>query len=132
MIVLKLQFAVVDMARGVAAGLLFEALFEFGGEVYARLVGEADEYPQYIGHLFAQVGLFARLEALVAIGACHDACQFAHLFGEASHIGELREVAHSILPYPFVYSSLCFLYSHNQWVRRYAAIMPKSVSAMMR
>ena len=62
MIVLKLQFAVVDMARGVAAGLLFKALFELGGEVYARLVGEADEHPQHVAISSPRLGFSPALK----------------------------------------------------------------------
>ena len=77
------------MSCGVALRLLRHAFLEFFCEVHASLVGQTDQHPQHVGHLFAQVGFLARLEALVAIFARYDTRQFAHLFREAGHVGEL-------------------------------------------
>ena len=63
------------MALLVARGLLGERGFEGGREVDARLVGEADQYPQHVGHLVGQRALLARLERLVAVAAGHYALQ---------------------------------------------------------
>ena len=100
------------MAQFVAVGLLLDTLLQRLRKVYARLIGKADEHPQNVGHLLRRVVRFALLEALVAIASRHDARQFAHLLGKASHIGEFGEVAHAILLYPTVYRLLCFLDSH--------------------
>lgn len=100
------------MPRLVAAGLLFEVLSECLREVNSRLVCQAHQHPQHVGHLVCRVLFFALLEALVAILACHDACQLAHLLGEACHVGQFAEVAHAILLYPLVYELLCLAYCY--------------------
>ena len=41
------------MAERVALGLLLDALFELLSEVYARLISQTEQHPEYIGHLFA-------------------------------------------------------------------------------
>ena len=100
------------MACGVAFCFLFYALLKSLCEVHACLVGQGHENPQNVGHLFGRVLVFALLKALVAIAACHDAGKLAHLFCEARHVGEFREIAHAVGLYPFVHGLLCFAYCH--------------------
>lgn len=100
------QFGVVEVACGVALGLLFKALLHGLGEVYTGLVGQADEYPQHVGHLFRRVVCLAFFERLVAILSGHHTGQFAHLLSEAGHVGEFAEIAYAIGVYPFVYTPL--------------------------
>ena len=81
-------------------------------EVHARLVGQAHQHPQHVGHFVGEVLLFARLERLVAVFAGHHAGQLPHLFGQAGHVGQFREVAHAVFPDPGVYALLQFLDFH--------------------
>ena len=111
-IVLLFQFRVILMPLGVSGGLFSDAFLQFLGQIDACLVGKADKYPQNIGHFLAQVRLFAWLKALVAVFACYHPSQFSHLFGEASHICKLREIAHAILSNPLIYSLLRLFYCH--------------------
>ena len=41
------------MAGSIAVGFLLEALAQLVGEVYTRLVGQAEQHPEHIGHLLA-------------------------------------------------------------------------------
>ena len=65
------------MSFFVSSGFLLDTFPECLRQVHARLVGQADQYPEYVGHLFFQVAVFAFLERLVAVAAGHDTGQFA-------------------------------------------------------
>ena len=108
----RLHFWILDVAEGIAAGLFLDGKAEFFGEIDARLVGQTKQDPENIGHFLTEVWLFAWLEALVAIFTSDDASQLTHLFSEASHVGELGEIAYAILLNPLIYSELCFLDGH--------------------
>jgi len=51
-----------------------------------------EKHLQHVGHLFAEVGLLARFEALVAILPRNDASQLAHLLGEAGHVFRQKSI----------------------------------------
>ena len=60
------------MSFFVSSGFLLDTFPECLRQVHARLVGQADQYPEYVGHLFFQVAVFAFLERLVAVAAGPD------------------------------------------------------------
>ena len=104
---------VVQVAFPVAGGLLGEVGLHGGREVHARLVGQADEHPQHVGHLVGEVRVLARLERLVAVAAGHHAGQLPHLFREAGHVRQFRKVAHAVFVNPGVDAPLQFLEFHD-------------------
>ena len=101
------------MSVFIANCFLIEIATESLGKVYARLIGNTDEHPHYIGKFIGKVGLLAGFGRLVAITACHDASHLAHLLGEYGHIGQFAKVAHTIGLYPFIDLSLSLFYSHT-------------------
>ena len=78
---------------GVALGLLLDALFELLSEVYACLIGQTEQYPEHICHLFAK-RLFAVVSAtrilclprLVAIASCDYSRQLSNFLCQNRHI----------------------------------------------
>ena len=46
---------VIPVPVGIPGGLLIEILFQRKGQVYTRLVGQANQHPKHVGHLIAQV-----------------------------------------------------------------------------
>ena len=107
-----LQLRVVAVAVVVTRSLLGEVGLHGGREVDPRLVGQADQHPQHVGHLVGKVALLALLEGLVTVGAGHDAGQFAHLLRQNGHIGQLTEIAHAVLVNPPVDALLQLLQFH--------------------
>jgi len=97
---------------GISRGFLVETLLQFGGKIDTGLVGKADKYPKYVGHLFAQIVFFALFEALIALFSRHYTGQFAHFFGKDGHVGKFAEIAYTYGLYPLVYSFLCLFYRH--------------------
>ena len=57
------------MPLPVAGGLFGEIGLDGGRQVHARLVGQAYQHPQYVGHLVGEVFRLALLERLVAVFA---------------------------------------------------------------
>ena len=75
------------MSVFVAGRFLLEILLKRLGQVDACLVGEADEDPEDIGHLVAEVVLLvAFLKRLFAVRPGDEAGDFAHFLGQNRHI----------------------------------------------
>ena len=102
------ELGIGAVALAVPLGLLLDICLESCLEVDARLVGYAEDDPQHVSKFVAEVMAFvALLEALLAVETRHQASHFADLLGEDSHIRQGREVAHTIVLYPFVDEALC-------------------------
>ena len=102
------ELGVSAVALAVPLGLLLDIRLESCLEVDARLIGYAEDDPQHISEFVAEVMAFVTLlEALLAVETRHQASHFADLLGEDSHIRQGREVAHTIVLYPFVDEALC-------------------------
>lgn len=62
-------------------------------QVYAGLIGQADQHKQYIGHFVREVsgsasGQFRRFEGLLSVQPRHQACYLADFFYQNGHIGQ--------------------------------------------
>ena len=94
--------------------LLLKTLAQGVGQINPALIGQTDQYEQYIGHFLTRIGLlFAFLERLLPISTGHDPAKFAHLLVQEDGIGEWVEVSNPGRIDPLIYGILCFLNGHD-------------------
>lgn len=108
-----LELGIPLVALLISSCLLLEVPSEGIGEIYAGLVGKAEDNPENIGELVSEVKLFARLSALIPVLARYDACELTNLFRQDRHVGKLAEVAYAYGFNPSVYFLLCLLECHG-------------------
>jgi hypothetical protein len=106
------------MPGGIALGFFVQIFLEGIGKVNARLVGEADEYKQYIGHLIGELsrgicGICWIFEGLLAVDSSHEPSHFAHFFHEQGGVGEFGIVANANGVNPLIHRVLGLLDSHD-------------------
>ena len=58
------ELFVLYMSFFVSSSLLFYRFLELFRQVNTRLVGQANEHPEYVGHLFTHIVFLAFLKAL--------------------------------------------------------------------
>jgi hypothetical protein len=105
----KSKLGIVSVAILIALGLFVHVSLKSFGQIHPRLIGQAHQDPQHIGHFIAQVfTLFSSFEGLVAVFTGHEPGQLAHFFGEYSHVGQLREIANTYGSNPLVDPGLHF------------------------
>lgn len=118
MLKLRLQLIIVGVSGSVALGLFSQVLMQGGGQVNTRLVGQADEHKEYVGHFISQVlggggGKLRRLERLLAVEAGHESGHLAYFFHEYGGIGELVVIADPDGVDPLIDGLLCLCYGHG-------------------
>src|SRR5690606_15746657 len=108
------QLGIVLVPFGIAGGFLVQVPRHGRGEVDTGLVGQADEDEEDVGHLVTQIATFVRfLEALVTVGARHEACQFPDLLHENGGVGQFREITDAMGLDPGVDGALGFCEGHG-------------------
>ena len=87
----------------VACALGSHSAVKGGLQVSASLVGQAERHKKHVRQLFAQILAFiGLLFGLLSVAACNNPRDFAHLFAELRHVGELVKVAHSKVRNPLI------------------------------
>ncbi len=94
------------MSDAIPLGFLLQIPGKRFSDVYACLIGNAEEYPQDICYLVVNIIFFSFFKGLVTVFTGHHSGQFSDFFGKNSHIGEFAEVAYSILLNPAIYLML--------------------------
>ena len=96
----------------ISSGLLLDACFQSSRQIDPRLVSQADENPKHVSHLFANILAFTLFERLFAVFSRHHTSQLPYFLCQASHIGQLVEIAYAIRLNPLIYTLLRFSYRH--------------------
>lgn len=97
----------------IPSSLLLDACFQSSRQIDPRLVRQADENPKHISHLFANILVLTFFERLFAVFSRYYTSQLPYFLCQASHIGQLVEIAYAIRLNPLIYTFLCFSYRHT-------------------